>query len=303
MTQPIDWKTIAQRIGQSINQTIGQSARDVELSSIASVSGGDIHAAWQVQDIVNHLSYFVKTNTVDALPVLQAEAQSLNAIAAVNSIKTPRVICCDSTDTHSFLVLEYLSFDHQADEYLLGQRLAEFHRVSVNRTQTPYGFTCDNFIGLTPQKNTQSDNWKDFWIQQRIMPQFELAFANGFVKELKPLLPSLLTTIDSLLGGYQPPAVLLHGDLWSGNKGFANNQPVIFDPACYYGDRETDIAMTELFGGFSTEFYRGYKSIWPLDEAYKQRKSLYNLYHVLNHLNLFGGGYLSQVKAVCQCIV
>jgi len=164
--------------------------------------------------------------------------------------------------------------------------LAAAHRKAGPR----FGWPRDNYIGATPQENAPCAGWAEFWRHRRLEPQLALANRNGYRVEAPP--------VWRLLEGHEPVASLLHGDLWSGNAGFlADGAPVVFDPAVYYGDREADLAMTELFGGFAEEFYAAYSEAWPLDEGYKLRKQLYNLYHLLNHLNLFGGGYLGQVRA------
>jgi fructosamine-3-kinase len=144
---------------------------------------------------------------------------------------------------------------------------------------------------LTPQQNSWCDDWAEFWRTRRMQPQLDLARRNGF---------DLEATFD--LGNHRPQPSLLHGDLWSGNAGFTAQGPVVFDPAVYYGDREADLAMTELFGGFPRQFYQAYNDAWPLEEGYQRRKPLYNLYHLLNHLNLFGGGYLGQVSAALRLL-
>jgi protein-ribulosamine 3-kinase len=162
--------------------------------------------------------------------------------------------------------------------------LANAHRKPGPR----FGWAHDNYIGATPQQNGWCDDWAEFWYERRLKPQLDMARASGFAL---PDVPS------SLLKGHQPQPTLLHGDLWSGNAGFTAQGPVVFDPAVYYGDREADLAMTELFGGFPKAFYRAYDEAFPLAEGYERRKHLYNLYHLLNHLNLFGSGYLGQVKS------
>jgi fructosamine-3-kinase len=161
--------------------------------------------------------------------------------------------------------------------------LAEAHRKPGPR----FGWSRDNYIGSTPQTNGWWDDWAGFWRERRLQPQLEMAQSQGF---------DLRFEADLLLKNHAPQPALLHGDLWSGNAGFTHEGPVVFDPAVYYGDREADLAMTELFGGFPREFYRAYEETYPLDAGYPRRKHLYNLYHLLNHLNLFGAGYLRQVQ-------
>jgi protein-ribulosamine 3-kinase len=167
--------------------------------------------------------------------------------------------------------------------------LAKVHRTAAPR----FGWQRDNYIGSTPQRNGWCEDWREFWIERRVGPQLELARRNGFRVAEPPL---------GSLDGHRPQPSLLHGDLWSGNAGFTAEGPVIFDPAVYYGDREADLAMTELFGGFPGTFYEAYHAAWPLEPGYEQRKHLYNLYHLLNHLNLFGGSYLGQVESTLRLL-
>jgi len=179
----------------------------------------------------------------------------------------------------------------------LGRMLAHMHEHTGER----YGWARDNFIGLTPQANAWHDDWIAFWETQRLRPQLELAHRNGYGDALAQQGDALLAALPALLGGHRPPAALLHGDLWSGNAGaLADGTPVIFDPAAYYGDPEADLAMTELFGGFMPAFYEGYREARDVDYGYAVRKTLYNLYHVLNHLNLFGGTYLHQAERMMR---
>ena len=159
------------------------------------------------------------------------------------------------------------------------------------------GWRRANTIGATPQINCRSGDWVGFWREHRLGYQLRLAEANGHRGSLQENGARLLSKIPTFFSGYRPLPALLHGDLWSGNVGFDDaGKPVVFDPAVYYGDHEADVAMTELFGGFSGDFYAAYREVFPLDASYAVRKHLYNLYHVLNHLNLFGGGYLGQAE-------
>jgi fructosamine-3-kinase len=161
-----------------------------------------------------------------------------------------------------------------------------------------FGWDRDNTIGSTPQLNEPSVDWVTFWRERRLGYQLELAARNGYRGRLKQRGERLLDGLGALLD-HNPVPSLLHGDLWGGNLGYDEaGEPVIFDPACYFGDREADLAMTELFGGFGRRFWAAYQEAWPLSEGYPVRKHLYNLYHVINHLNLFGGGYLSQAESM-----
>jgi len=180
-----------------------------------------------------------------------------------------------------------------ATDELLGRQLAALHRV----THTRFGWHRDNTIGSTPQINTQKNDWVTFYREQRLRYQLELAAENGYGGSLQRRGEQLLERLPAFFISYRPRPSLLHGDLWGGNHAaLTDGTPVIFDPAVYYGDREADLAMTELFGGFGSGFYSAYRAAWPLDPGYRVRKDLYNLYHVLNHLNLFGGGYRGQAE-------
>jgi len=200
----------------------------------------------------------------------------LRALGAV--VRVPRIL----EHGPDFILLEQLDLRRNGDWAALAQMLAKLHRT----TGTRFGWHRDNWIGATPQINTWRDDWATFFLECRIQPQLALARKNGF---------AIQVPVD-LLKNHQPEPSLLHGDLWSGNAGFISEGPVLFDPAVYYGDREADLAMTELFGGFPREFYAAYGKAYPLEAGYEQRKHLYNLYHLLNHLNLFGSGYLAQVE-------
>ncbi len=200
-------------------------------------------------------------------------------------MRAPEPLAQGVASEQAYLLLEYLELNNKGEFAALGRMLAQAHRTPGPR----FGWARDNYIGFTPQRNGWCDDWSEFWRERRMRPQIELANRNGF--DLRSIDPG------PLLADHKPQPSLLHGDLWSGNAGFTSEGPVVFDPAVYYGDREADMAMTELFGGFPREFYRAYNEVYPLPAEYEKRKHLYNLYHLLNHLNLFGGGYLGQVKA------
>ena len=238
--------------------------------------------------------YFVKLNAGERLPMFEAEAEGLKEMAATKTVRVPMPLCSGVAEGQAFLVLEHLSLrgtNTRAQE-TLGRQLARMHRV----TAPTFGWRRDNTIGSTPQPNTPMADWVAFWRDRRLGFQLQLAANNGG-RTLQRKGEQLLEQLPAFFADYRPVASLLHGDLWGGNAAAtADDEPVIFDPAVYYGDRETDIAMTELFGGFSVRFHAAYRETWPLDAGYRVRKNLYNLYHVLNHFNLFGGGYLSQAE-------
>ncbi len=258
------------------------------------IGGGCINTAVVLNDGARR--YFVKLNRADLLPMFEAEAAGLAAMTATRSIRVPEPLCTGVAGGQAFLAMESIAFGgHSADgAATAGRQLAAMHRSSGER----FGWDRDNTIGSTPQHNTRHPDWVCFWREQRLGFQLALAARNGFGGRLQSSGERLLDLFPALIG-HDPPPSLLHGDLWGGNMGFDQaGMPVIFDPALYYGDREADLAMTELFGGFSADFYAAYRESWPLDAGYRTRKSLYNLYHILNHLNLFGSGYLGQAQTM-----
>lgn len=240
--------------------------------------------------------YFVKTNRASRLAMFEAEAAGLEAIRATATLRAPAPICYGSNGETAWLVLEYLEMNARGSAVELGRRLAAMHRHTWDR----YGWQHDNTIGSTPQINTPAADWIEFYRTHRLGYQYALAARRGAPRRLIDRGERLMSGLGGLFVGYRPLASLLHGDLWGGNYAYTEGQPVIFDPAVYYGDREADIAMTELFGGFPGEFYAAYQQAWPLDAGYRVRKDLYNLYHVLNHFNLFGGGYLGQAERLTE---
>jgi fructosamine-3-kinase len=266
-------------------------------SSVSAVSGGSIHRAWHLDDGQRH--YFVKVGAGGTAPMFAAEARALQALSHAAAVRTPTVITLGSTEDQAFLVLEFLDLaplDPQAGARL-GAALALLHRT----TGDLFGWNEDNFIGATPQINAPHPSWPHFFGERRLRPQLELALRNGMEKTLVAKGYAIIERVGGLFIDYQPVASLLHGDLWSGNAArCSDGAPALFDPACYYGDRETDIAMAELFGGFPTSFHVAYRAAWPLDSGYETRKPLYNLYHILNHFNLFGSAYLGQAQRMIE---
>jgi protein-ribulosamine 3-kinase len=245
------------------------------------VAGGCINECYRVR--IGGAARFLKTNSAKFQDAFAAEADGLKALQTAG-MRAPAPLAQGIAAGQAYLLLELLDLSGAADFARLGRMLAATHE----QTGARFGWHRDNYIGATPQPNGWKESWAEFWLTRRLRPQLELARRNGFDLPM----PSL-----DILRNHQPTPSLLHGDLWSGNAGFTAEGPVVFDPAVYYGDREADVAMTELFGGFPQEFYRAYAESFPLEEGYARRKALYNLYHLLNHLNLFGGGYLGQVKA------
>lgn len=266
---------------------------DLSQSQIQSVGGGDINAAYRLR--TPQQQWFIKINRAPLADMFAAEAQGLQELAAQDCIRVPDVIVHGQLGTQAFLVLEYIALHGLRGESarLMGQQLARLHGIP----QAYFGWQRDNTIGSTPQSNQRQHDWPSFWQQQRLGQQLQMAADNGYHSQLQTTGERLLSALPEFFSDYSPQPSLLHGDLWAGNAAAdAQGQPVIYDPACYYGDRETDLAMTELFGGFSADFYAAYQANYPLDSGYQTRKILYNLYHVLNHLNLFGTAYLAQAQ-------
>jgi len=252
------------------------------------VSGGCIHRCYRA--VRAGRAVFLKLNDARFAEAFAAEAEGLAALRAAGCT-APEPLAHGTAGDSAFLLMEFLSLSGSGDFAALGTMLAAMHRRQAQR----FGWARDNFIGSTPQENAWCESWAQFWRDRRLQPQLALARRNGLVLDTP--------NVEKLLERHEPQPSLLHGDLWSGNAGFiAGRAPVLFDPAVYYGDREADLAMTELFGGFPRAFYSAYEAAWPLPAGYAERKHLYNLYHLLNHLNLFGGGYLGQVKATLRLL-
>lgn len=277
-------KTIAAALARSIGVPIDERSK-------RAVSGGSISSCWRYETARGPL--FVKSGAVAMADSFAAEADGLNALARTQTVRVPRVLTVGSSDEGAFLALEWIELDAptKASEALLGEQLAWQHRQS----QAQFGWERDNTIGATPQPNGWCAEWVTFLRERRLLHQLDLAARKGAETRTIERGRQLCQSLDAFFSSYRPVPSLLHGDLWSGNWGTDDDGlPVIFDPAVYYGDREADIAMTRLFGGFGHAFYATYQSTWPLDPAAGTRSTLYNLYHVLNHFNLFGGDYLTQ---------
>ena len=266
-------------------------------SSVRSIAGGCIHQAYSLG---TEPAYFVKVNDASSERMYEAESVGLKAMAATNTVRVPRPLRRGTVDGESYLVLEFLPLADSSPEvwHRMGAQLAAMHRCFSPNGQ--FGWTADNFIGATPQTNTWTVSWTDFWREHRLGAQIRLAAKNGMSL---PDADRLLENMDALFRDHHPEPSLLHGDLWSGNAAFTEaGEPVLYDPACYYGDRECDLAFTELFGGFPQAFYKGYDTTWPRDAGWRSRRDFYNLYHVLNHANLFGGSYYGQARELIRVL-
>lgn len=270
-----DWATITAELGIA-----GEIPRPV--------SGGDISAAWRVGNV------FVKTGPETSYDMFSAEAEGLGELASAEVVRVPGVLACNRVSGTAFIALEWMDLDRPTrdTEVKLGEQLAALHQSTRDR----FGWHRDNTIGLTLQPNPWSEDWIAFFREQRLGFQFTLAARNGFSGELQSQGAQLLKRLPVFFDGYTPAPALLHGDLWGGNWACCDGAPVIFDPAVYYGDPESDLAMTKLFGGFGTAFYEAYERKSPMAPGHHERRDLYQLYHVLNHLNLFGSAYLGRAQ-------
>jgi len=302
---------LAISIGAIIGATLRPQPRE-------RVHGGSINECYRWE--TDSGAIFVKVAPVRNIEMFAAEAAGLEALRRANAVRVPRVLgvgCSGaaavtvgagthngtdarerpSSAVRAWLALEWIQTGpatHTTDT-TLGEQLAKQHRA----TQTSFGWSRDNTIGSTPQLNAESPDWITFYRDLRLQYQLDLAAKNGFNGRLQDRGATLLDCLPHFFRTRKPTPSLLHGDLWGGNRLTDNNgQPVIFDPAVYYGDREADIAMTHLFGGYGKDFYAAYEAAWPRDPGHEVRADLYNLYHVLNHLNLFGGGYLRQATGM-----
>ena len=282
-----DWSSIAEVLraaGSSVAATAAPRP----------VAGGDISAAWRLDAESGPL--FLKTGPLSSLDMFSAEADGLKELAAPGVIRVPRVIACDTAGDTAFVALEWLEFEAptRATEFRLGEQLAALHDVTRER----FGWHRDNTIGLTPQHNDEADDWIAFFREQRLGFQLRLAADQGYNGALQEQGAQLMKRLPVYFEGYEPAASLLHGDLWGGNWASCDGEPVIFDPAVYFGDRESDLAMTRLFGGFGAAFYEAYEARAPFAPGYRERCDLYQLYHVLNHLTLVGSAYLGRARAL-----
>ncbi len=268
---------------------------DADNLRVQTSSGGDINQAFRLVDDDN--SWFVKINLADCLFMFEAEQRGLDLIQASNSIRVPLGLGSGQYQQWSYLLLEYIDLRGNPDSQALAVALAAMHGCQSDS----FGNDFDNTIGSTPQVNTRENSWTDFWSEHRIGHQISLMMERGLDKGLIQRLQALQSVIDYFFRNYSPLPSLLHGDLWSGNwAADAAGQPVIYDPACYFGDHEADLAMMELFGSPGDSFFRAYHEAFPIDPGYGERKLLYNLYHIVNHALLFGGGYANQASRMAD---
>jgi fructosamine-3-kinase len=287
----------------SLSDPLRQALSDVlgaPVQQAQSVGGGCIAHATRIE--VDGASYFLKYGRGDVARTFPAEAAGLEALrGAEHPLAVPDVLAVEpETDARSgFLLMDWIAQGSKGEDFWdhFGEGLAALHRHTAER----YGFDRDNFIGSTPQENDWVDTWPAFFRARRLAPQVTLARQRGRWQERwDASLDALYNRLDELLP-HDPPASILHGDLWGGNYLVTDDgRAALIDPAAYYGHREADLAMTELFGGYQSHFYEAYRAAWPLEPSYTERRAVYNLYHLLNHLNLFGSGYAGQVASVLR---
>jgi protein-ribulosamine 3-kinase len=279
---------IAAQIGASLGLAV--SRRPAQRTH-----GGCINESYRWESASGPL--FVKVAPVSQRPMFEAEAEGLRELASADAVRVPGVLAVGATTHHAWLALEWIDFGSGSagTQATLGRQLARLHARQSDR----FGWKRDNTIGSTPQENAWLPDWSAFFRERRLRYQLNLARRNGHAGSLQDRGAELLERMHLFFSAHAPGASLLHGDLWGGNAGAdSGGRPVIFDPAVYYGDREADLAMTQLFGGFSRAFHEAYAAEWPLPDGADVRVDLYNLYHVLNHLNLFGTGYLRQAQGL-----
>lgn len=284
----------------------------IQMVARAPVGGGCIHNAWRLQT-ADGGSLFAKTNRANRLPLLEAEAEGLLALArmAPPTLVLPKPLAVGVAGEQAVLVLPWLELAHGPGSpgawETCGADLALLHRQSLHGGDHPggvaqgFGWGRDNFIGASPQTNGWSESWSSFFAECRLAPQLRWLEEKG-----TPLAGSapLLERLPGWLDGHGAQPCMVHGDLWSGNGALlADGGGAVFDPAVYFGDRETDLAMARLFGGFPEAFFNGYNEEWPLPEGWGDRRAIYNLYHLLNHANLFGGSYIKKAQSVIYALL
>ena len=286
-------------IEEGIKKYFGDSVKIINKSYVV---GGDINDARCLQ-LSNGEKVFAKLNSISNKDFFESEEIGINAIAATHTIQTPKLLFrgVDETSGKSYLIMEYIYGDNRINDFwhVFGQSLASMHLADTSSfvKSKKYGFISDNFIGASKQINDERESWTVFFRECRLEPQIRMA-ERYFDSNCRKRFLKLLDKLPELLIEPKKPS-LLHGDLWSGNYIVGNDGKAwLIDPAVYVGHAEADLAMTELFGHFSSEFYNAYASINPIDSGYKDRRDLYNLYHLLNHLNLFGDTYLSAVMSI-----
>ena len=285
---PIEINEICEELGETYPKSIEQ------------VHGGDIHNAWRIE--FSNKKLFLKRN-IRNKKFLEFEKyclQNLRKYINQENLVIPEVIAYKNIKNIEILLIEWIDM-HNFDQKKLGKGLGELHLKSAESNPKMFGFPVEGFIGTTDQKKGLEDNWIDCFLNLRIIPQL-LSLKSRILD--KESLNKVKEKIKSELLNHKPINALVHGDLWSGNAGMdKNGKGVIFDPASWWADNEVDIAMTKLFGGFRKEFYEEYHRIFPIKNGFEKRIIIYNFYHILNHANMFGGGYLNQVEDYVKAIL
>lgn len=285
----MSWKTAIEEI---LSERIGTKAA---VKNVSPIGGGSINDAFRFETEVG--DFFVKKNIASRYPqMFEKEAKGLKILAAAKEIDVPEVLATATHENQSFLILDYIQSAPKQSNFWedFGQRLANLHKHS----QENFGLNHSNYIGSLYQSNIFHKTWSDFFREERLEAQLKLARDQGQIgRETVSAFNRFYRRMDEILP-VEPPA-LLHGDLWSGNFMVnKNGLAVIIDPAVYYGHREMDLAMSQLFGGFAPEFYRAYDLAFPLESGWQQRMDYCNLYPLMVHVNLFGGSYLASVKRI-----
>ena len=285
---PIEINEICEELGETYPKSIEQ------------VHGGDIHNAWRIE--FSNKKLFLKRN-IRNKKFLEFEKyclQNLRKYINQENLVIPEVIAYKNIKNIEILLIEWIDM-HNFDQKKLGKGLGELHLKSAESNPKMFGFPVEGFIGTTDQKKGLEDNWIDCFLNLRIIPQL-LSLKSRILD--KEIINKVKEKIKSELLNHKPINALVHGDLWSGNAGIdKNGKGVIFDPASWWADNEVDIAMTKLFGGFRKEFYEEYHRIFPIKNGFEKRIIIYNFYHILNHANMFGGGYLNQVEDYVKAIL
>ena len=288
---------------KSLNEAVELiHGRDVRITARQPVFGGDINRAYAL-DLSDGSQIFMKANKREKLGIFEGEAESLDFIKHTGVIRSPEVLAIGTDTDFSFLLLEYIRSGHagRSSSEELGTGLAHMHRADTSSFVKggKFGALHDHLLGSGIQDNTPTDSWISFFAERRLRPQFEKAapyFDHGTRRQIE----RFLADIGNFLTEPEHPS-LLHGDLWAGNYMVdEEGHPWLIDPAAYVGHAEADLALTELFGGFDRTFYEAYQSVMPLDPGYRSRRDIYNLYHLVKHLNLFGTGYLPSVLSIVR---
>jgi len=284
----IDWQQLAATLALQLQRPLS----DAQARPLA---GGSINRAFRLDCGAD--SFFVKLNEAGREAMFVVERTGLEAIQRSGAIRTPAVYLTGSDDECAYMVMEYIDLGGPQDPDRLAQALAAMHGC----VQQQFGFHGDNTIGSTAQINRWNTDWVDFWREHRLGYQLQLARRQGLDSSLIDRGLLLNENLAQFFSSYYPQPSLLHGDLWSGNYGAdGTGNPVIYDPACYYGDHEADLAMMELFGNPGGRFFDVYREHYPINSGYSDRRDLYNLYHLLNHANLFGSTYATQAQQMVE---